>query len=413
MPPPSVVSSALLAAAKLANAGTYRQLLPMSPPDEAWGRTFLLQRWTTIRGDASANFPVRTITQDESAWIDLSRFGDAAFWIDVSGVNLPITGLVSLTLESSPVRDEGYFKPVALPLTLIPQAVNGAVVPYLVRTVRTPTTVPLTRWTRWRLSVPGGAGGKWDATFAIRGAGGSSSFMVPTQLAGCMTWLRADLGVTLSSGNVTTWADQSGKGNDAVAPAGREPAYNVGGHQINGQPTLFFDPTVVGAEKLLQLPAGAYGIGTFPAMHAFVVHRRVAATEAIASRTGFWQLGVGTGETMPGTDGHIRDDCGSNVTYDTGLPPVSVPLNISQVYEVQATSTSWKSAINGLPQGSSGTNTLAFYSPPSLGGQVGFGPWNFYYGDWAEVIVFNRILAASERAMVVNYLNGRYGLGAK
>jgi len=38
---------------------------------------------------------------------------------------------------------------------------------------------------------------------------------------------------------------------------------------------------------------------------------------------------------------------------------------------------------------------------------------NFYHGDWAEVIVFNRMRSVSERGLVVHYLNGRYGLGAK
>ena len=237
--------------------------------------------------------------------------------------------------------------------------------------------------------------------------------MVPTQLAGCVTWLRADLGVTLSLGNVTTWADQSGKGNDAVAPGGREPPYNVAGHQIGGQPTLFFDPTGgAGTEKLLQLPPGAFGALT--AMHAFVVHRRVAATESIASRTGFWHIGTDntTAETMPGTDLHVRDGAASLVTYDTGTPP-KVPLNQSQVYEVQATSGSWSNALNGIPQGSSVTNTPAFYATPLLGGNTQVVPFNFYYGDWAEVIVFNRILSVSERGLLINYLNGRYGLGAK
>ena len=105
------------------------------------------------------------------------------------------------------------------------------------------------------------------------------------------------------------------------------------------------------------------------------------------------------------------DDCGSTVTYDTGLQ--QFPLDKSHVYEVQATSSTWTSALNGIPQGSSVTNTLGFYFLASLGGQVGFAPWNFYHGDWAEMIVFNRILSASERGLVINYLNGRYGLGAK
>ncbi|CAN5440189.1 hypothetical protein BH09MYX1_BH09MYX1_54850 [soil metagenome] len=391
---------------------TYALLAPKVPADETWSRTFQVQGWTTIRGDASATFPVRSITQDEGTWLDLSTYADAAFWVDVCGSTPPSPGLVSLTLESSPVRDENYFRPIMPPLALIPQAVNGEVIPYLMRTIRTPATVPLTRYTRWRLSVPGGATGKWDATFRIRGAGGRSSFVAPNQLTGCIGWFRGDLGVTLSSGNVTVWADQSGRGHDATAPTNREPAYNVSGHQINGQPTLYFNPTgASGTEKILELTPGAFNI--FDPVHAFVVHRRVSATETIAVRTGFWHIGRSTtgGETMPGTDGFLRDDCGSSVSYNTGVPIPSVPLNTPHVYEVRAKVGSWANFLNGKPQGSSATNPLDYYTPAGLGGNLLLN--NFYYGDWAEAIFYNRILSNNERVLIVNYLNGRYGLTAQ
>ena len=412
------LSSSLLNSILLANQGplkAYDPSLAAGPDPEVFARTFHLQSWTTIRGDASATFAVRSVTQDEGGWLDLSTYADAAFWIDVCGVNNPTTGIVSLTLESSPTKDDNYFKPVAAPLTLVPQAVNGSVTPYLVRTVRTPTTVPLAKYTRWRLSVAGGATGKWDATFRIRGAGGRTSFTLPTQLAGCVGWLRADLGVTLSLGNVTTWADQSGKGNDGAAPAGREPAYDVTGHQINGQPTLFFDPTGGAATaKYLQLPAGAMSPGgsPYPAVHAFVVHRRNAATESNPTRTGFWWFGSGTGEAMPSdVNNHIYDDFGSTTTYDCGGPVVL--LNTPHVYEVQAAAGSWANLLNGKAQFSSVTNTVSFSSSLlQIGGNSVLGP-NFYYGDIAEVIFYSRILSASERTLLVGYLNGRYGLGAK
>ena len=65
----------------LANKGTYKQLDPSlgtAPDPEVFARTFHLQSWTTIRGDASATFPVRSVTQDEGAWLDLSTYADAA-----------------------------------------------------------------------------------------------------------------------------------------------------------------------------------------------------------------------------------------------------------------------------------------------------------------------------------------------
>ena len=272
------------------------------------------------------------------------------------------------------------------------------------------TTVPLTKYTRWRLSVPGGSTGTWDATFRIRGAGGRSSYMAPTQLAGCVGWFRADLGITLTGSNVSVWADQSGKGNDATAPAGREPGYNVAGHQINGQPTLYFDPTgAAGTEKMLEMVPGSLSLST---VHAFVVHRRATATETVVSRSGFWHIGQGSGERMPSAaDGKVWDDFMASMTYDCGLPVM--PLNVPNVYEVQATGTSWSSFLNGKAQGFSATNAPLAYNPPQLGGNTLVVPNNFYYGDWAEVVFYNRILTAGESALLVGYFNGRYGLGAK
>ena len=54
-------------------------------------------------------------------------------------------------------------------------------------------------------------------------------------------WLRADLGVTTSGGNITTWADQSGGGNTATAMVTTQQATVVtGASGINSQPAVNF-----------------------------------------------------------------------------------------------------------------------------------------------------------------------------
>lgn len=194
-----------------------------------------------------------------------------------------------------------------------------------------------------------------------------------------------------------------------MAPGGREPAYNVAGHQINGQPTLYFDPTgASGTEKVMDLPSGAFMSTT--ALHAFVVHRRVTQNEPVGVRTGFWRLGNGPGTTaMPGSDGNIYDDCASTTDQNCNGP--QVVLTTPQVYEVQSQAGSWANFLNGKAQFSRASNVVSFHNPPQLGGSTAWP--NYYYGDWAEVIFYDRILSASERALLVGYLNGRYGLGAK
>ncbi len=64
---------------------------------------------------------------------------------------------------------------------------------------------------------------------------------VPMQIGNMVMWFRSDLGVTLETGDkVSTWADQSGNGYDAlqVTDANR-PVWIASA--INGQPALLFD----------------------------------------------------------------------------------------------------------------------------------------------------------------------------
>ena len=57
---------------------------------------------------------------------------------------------------------------------------------------------------------------------------------------GLQLWLKADAGIsTNSSGVVTTWADQSGSGNDATATdPTKAPTFQL--NSLNGKPTLRF-----------------------------------------------------------------------------------------------------------------------------------------------------------------------------
>jgi hypothetical protein len=385
--------------------------------DQGW-RSFELQPWVTIRANASGPAPwpaVLSVTQDEGGWVDLMRFADAAFWVEVAEVTQPTGGTVQLTIESSPSPDEPLFKPVAQPVNVAPvtdPTTNGTI-PLLVRTARTPTTVPLSRWTRWRVSVTPGATGPWDVTFRIRGAGGRSSFVLPNQLSGCLLWLRADLGITQrdAPGSVSNWADQSGNARDASQTAvnlSNQPLCNHTERYINGQATLWFDST--SSKRWMSL---ASSLGSPSAIHSFVVHRRVSATTTDITLTGFWGIGTsGLQSHMPFTDGKIYDDGGGATRYDCGTPPAAVALNIPQAYEVQNQAGSWRNFLNGRPQFTSLTNTVGSgAASPVIG--LSPGTTNVYYdGDIAEYIFYNRILTANERALLINYLNGRYGLGA-
>ncbi len=68
------------------------------------------------------------------------------------------------------------------------------------------------------------------------------SNQAPIPKDGLQLWLKADAGVTLDGAAVSTWADQSGNGNDAIQPdAPRRPLLVPDG--LNGLPVLRFDGT--------------------------------------------------------------------------------------------------------------------------------------------------------------------------
>jgi len=80
--------------------------------------------------------------------------------------------------------------------------------------------------------------------------GGSSAVSnIPRE--GLQLWLRADLGVTATSGSVSTWADQSGHNFDATqSERESQPTQVLGG--IGTRAAIRFD----GSDDFLSLPAG-------------------------------------------------------------------------------------------------------------------------------------------------------------
>lgn len=370
--------------------------------DEGVPRSFLLQKWITIR----ATSPIVSVVQQDSGWRDNATYADAVFWVEVAEVTNPGGGAtVSLVIESSPTWDEANFKPVAPPLVLVPSSV-----PYIIRCVRTPSTVPLSRWTRWRLRSS--TSGTWDATIRIRGTCGFSSFILPTSIRDCWCWLRADLGVTSSGGNVTFWGDQSvhdGTPNDPTNDAYgtvSPPTFNA--NPINGQPTISFNPSL---GQYMQLSLSTMQVPNKPVvMHAFVVNRRAAATETVASRTGFWMNAATDAAKIPdiqANGGQIIDDAFSNAIHTCGTPVVA--LDTPHVYEVVSDVSSWANLINGRAQFST-SHSFLFNGQGDIGGTSLGG--RFYPGDWAEIVLYTRILKGAERALLIDYFNGRYGLGA-
>jgi hypothetical protein len=201
---------------------------------------------------------------------------------------------------------------------------------------------------------------------------------------------------------VRTWNDVSGAGHDASQATGaRQPTYNA--RSINGQPTVFFDASVPGAERIMSL-AGSLSLS---AAHVFFVAQSVSAVPPAAARSGIWHFGTsGLTSHLPYIDSIIYDDFASNARYTCGAPVAAITS--PYCYEVQASSV-WASFINGVSQFTNTPNTVAWAGSPELGGNTGTGI--FFDGHLAELILYDHVLQSGERDAIVFYLNQRYALG--
>ena len=131
---------------------------------------FVFQDWLTLRGSTSA---AASVTQTESAWLDLSAYQDVVAWLDVREVTPPTSGgTLYLDLQSGPAKDEAYFT------SLVNQPGTSTTGIALAANTGSPTTqrllhdagayTPLSRWMRWVVSTNGvNPTQQWDVTFRI------------------------------------------------------------------------------------------------------------------------------------------------------------------------------------------------------------------------------------------------------
>ena len=86
------------------------------------------------------------------------------------------------------------------------------------------------------------------------------------------------------------------------------------------------------------------------------------------------------------------------------------------VYEVVSQTNNWAAWVNATLLYQTNVNTVLFNGTPtwsSAGLGVGYpiyGSANYFAGDIAEVLIFNRGLTTDERITVNSYLNGKYGM---
>lgn len=225
------------------------------------------------------------------------------------------------------------------------------------------------------------------------------TYFAPTSISGCIGWWRADSGITVSSGNVSVWADQSGNKNNATQPTtGNQPSYNISDTNFGGQPSLTF----TGSTQNL-----AVTIPSTPTVGVFAVGINTASTGNatygcnIIGQVSSLLLGL----YPSGADWNTFAGAGNDPAPVTvGLSPFAVAHNFSSnaitiptVFCVNNSNTLYLS-----PTTFEASTALSSFQ---LGNRGTLGGWS---GNIAEIALYNTTLTIQEINMLFKYAGSRY-----
>lgn len=206
--------------------------------------------------------------------------------------------------------------------------------------------------------------------------------------SGIRLWLKADTG---ASSPLTVWNDQSGNANDATQfEVASRPSVTL--NSFTGRPAVHFS-----GNQWLDLPNLMNGV---TAGEIFLV---LKGEFSPSQAYGLMAFGDGYESYYPYADSQIYESFGSTIRYTIGFP--WRPLDECHIYNISSQSGEWIARINSVVGFQTSTNTPYFPSAPLLGRNS----YNSTFsGDIAEVLIYDRVLNASERDGVEVYLGGKY-----
>lgn len=234
----------------------------------------------------------------------------------------------------------------------------------------------------------------------------------PSKLPGLALWLRGDKGVTLNGSTVSSWADQSGNGRNAVqATGGQQPSTTT----LGGMPAISFN-----GSQALSMPL------TFPnGAKTFYIVYQMSALPGLGTFYGLLSLATGTAITdfilsniAVGYDNvTFFDDVAAAGTPGSGFNPTLdfFPHALGVTYNGGLNTTpgnytaSYDSAVKAVSQSSTvnrtATDLSAVGARLSSTNVISAG----YVGSIAEVIVTSNVVSAANDTAVQAYLRARYG----
>jgi hypothetical protein len=224
--------------------------------------------------------------------------------------------------------------------------------------------------------------------------------LAPLTVAGMQGWWRSDVGITLVSGGVSNWADQSFNGNPmSQATVSYQPIFNASDGYYNNKPTLLYDKTASsgGGSEMAINPLTTTTTST---MTFFIV----GETDQ-SSRQFFIQSAGARGMAFEyGGDGNFYVEGGSPTTVVVTHVDTS-PSVFGMLYNTTASKLfiSAKTPIVTGGLGDVAGQTILWFGD-NEGAGLGVN------GKMAEIIMYYGALSQSDINKVLAYLGGVYNI---
>jgi hypothetical protein len=228
--------------------------------------------------------------------------------------------------------------------------------------------------------------------------GGSMSWN-PGGIPNINAWYAAD-SLGLSDGtSVSSWSDSSGNNFTATQATGaKQPVYHT--NQINGLPALTFD----GANMLMSSGADSSYIAGLTVFAVFLpssVTTNIAIIGAPAGAGLEWRQGT-AGKMV------ILKQNTTNIGTATNANSISTWQTASLDYGNVGTS-AFHFFKNGTANGGTTSSTILATGQTMRIGATS-APADFWNGQIAEIITYERVLTATERAQVDSYFQDKYAI---
>lgn len=239
----------------------------------------------------------------------------------------------------------------------------------------------------------------------------------PDTISGLSLWFKADAITGLADGaGVSSWADSLGLSTASQATAAKQPTYRAG--VLNGLPVIRF----AGAQRMTLSGAALTFSNNIAGASVFVVASSTSTAAAVGqiillstgASTSLSRIYAQKSATLTWRAGGRRLDADAAESADAGTIVASRWDVTSFAHDYSgATYQGWLNGTAGAVTSSAHGlgNTSATNSQAGvIGSDNSATPISYFSGDVAEILVYQRVLTAAERAQVHSYLQDRYAI---